>query len=78
MVSKMATGNQFKMACNVNTVTCDLSNMVSKIAYDNRFLPSDKEYFCYMTGENPVSWLAQYVFINLYVYLETGINRSTS
>ena len=55
MVSKMATGNQFKMACNVNTVTCDLSNMVSKIAYDNRFPPSDKEYFCYMTGENPVS-----------------------
>ena len=22
---------------------------------------------CYMTGENPVSWLAQFVFINLYV-----------
>ena len=34
--------------------------------------------FCYMTGENPVSWLAQFVFINLYVYLETGINLSTS
>ena len=33
---------------------------------------------CYMTGENPVSWLAQFVFINLYVYLETGLNRSTS
>ena len=27
-------------------------------------------------GENPVSWLAQFVFINLYVYLETGLNRS--
>ena len=34
-------------------------------------------YICYMTGENPVSWLAQFVFINLYVYLETGLNRST-
>ena len=34
--------------------------------------------FCYMTGENPVSLLAQFVFINLYVYLETGLNRSTS
>ena len=33
---------------------------------------------CYMTGENPVSWLAQFVFINLYVYLETGLNQSTS
>ena len=33
---------------------------------------------CYMTGENPVSWLAQFVFINLYVYPETGLNRSTS
>ena len=21
-----------------------------------------------MTGENPVSWLAQFVFINLYIY----------
>ena len=32
-----------------------------------------------MTGEkNPVSWLAQLVFINLYVYLETGLNQSTS
>ena len=31
-----------------------------------------------MTGENPVSWLAQLVFINLYVYLETSLNRSTS
>ena len=31
-----------------------------------------------MTGENPVSWLAQFIFINLYVYLETGLNRSTS
>ena len=30
--------------------------------------------FCYMTGENPVSWLAQFVFINLYVYLKTGLN----
>ena len=29
---------------------------------------------CYMTGENPVSWLAQFVFINLYVYLKTGLN----
>ena len=35
-------------------------------------------YICYMTGENPVSWLAQSVFINLYVYLETGLNQSTS
>ena len=33
---------------------------------------------CYMTGENPVSWLVQFVFINLYVYLETGLNQSTS
>ena len=33
---------------------------------------------CYMTGENPVSWLAQFVFINPYVYLETGLNRSIS
>ena len=24
-----------------------------------------------MTEENPVSWLAYFVFINLYVYLET-------
>ena len=32
----------------------------------------------YLTGKNPVSWLAQLVFINLYVYLETGLNRSTS
>ena len=31
-----------------------------------------------MTGENPFSWLAQLVFINLYVYLETGQNQSTS
>ena len=31
-----------------------------------------------MTGENPVFWLAQFVFINLYVNLETGLNRSTS
>ena len=31
-----------------------------------------------MTGENPVSWLAQFVFINLYVYLETRLSRSTS
>ena len=34
--------------------------------------------YCYMTGENPVSWLAQFVFMNLYVYLETGLNQSTS
>ena len=27
-----------------------------------------------MTGENPNSWLAQFVFINLYVYLKTGLN----
>ena len=27
-----------------------------------------------MTGENPVSWLAKFVFINLYVYLKTGLN----
>ena len=27
-----------------------------------------------MTGENPVSWLAQFVFINLYVYLKTGLS----
>ena len=33
---------------------------------------------CFMTGENPVPWLAQFVFINLFVYLETGLNRSTS
>ena len=26
-----------------------------------------------MTGENPVSWLAQFVFINLYDYLETRL-----
>ena len=39
--------------------------------------PSDI-IFCYMTGENPVSWLAQSVFINLYVYLETGLNRPKS
>ena len=31
------------------------------------------KYHCYMTRENPVSWLAQFVFINLYVYLETGL-----
>ena len=31
---------------------------------------------CYMTGENPFNWLAQIVFINLYVYLETGLNWS--
>ena len=29
---------------------------------------------CYMTEENHVSWLAHFVFINLYVYLETGLN----
>ena len=29
--------------------------------------------YSYMTGENPVSWLTQFVFINLYVYLN---NRS--
>ena len=33
---------------------------------------------CYMTEENPVSWLAHLFFINLYVYLETGLNRSKS
>ena len=27
-----------------------------------------------MTGENPVSCLAQFVYINLYVYLKTGLN----
>ena len=27
-----------------------------------------------MTGENPVSWLAQFVFINLCVNLETILN----
>ena len=37
-----------------------------------------KNKHCYMTGENPASWLAQFVFINLYVYLETGLIRSTS
>ena len=33
-----------------------------------------------MTEENPVSWLAQFVFINLYAYLETClfIIQSTS
>ena len=31
-----------------------------------------------MTGENAVSWLAQSVIINLYVYLETDLNQSTS
>ena len=36
------------------------------------------KFYCYMTGENPVSWLAQFVFINLYVYLESGLNRFTS
>ena len=29
---------------------------------------------CFMTGENPVSWLTQFVFINMYVYLKTGLN----
>ena len=33
---------------------------------------------CYMTWKNPVSWLAQFDFIYLYVYLETGLNRSIS
>ena len=27
-----------------------------------------------MTGENPVSWSAQFDFINLYVYLKSGQN----
>ena len=27
-----------------------------------------------MTGENPASWLAQFVFINLNVYLKTDLN----
>ena len=30
--------------------------------------------YCYMTGENPVSWLAKFVFINLYIYLKSGLN----
>ena len=30
-----------------------------------------------MTGENPVSLLAQFVFIDLHVYLKTGLNWST-
>ena len=32
----------------------------------------------YKTGENSLSCLAKFVFINLNVYLETGQNRSTS
>ena len=32
--------------------------LVGKVSYKS---------VCYMTGENPVSWLAQFVFINLYV-----------
>ena len=44
---------------------------------DSSNLSSVKDLY-YVTGENPVSWLAQFVFINLYVYLETGLNRSTS
>ena len=46
-----------------------------------RYIPSKSEsttLHCYMTGEIPVSWLAQLVFLNLYVYLETGLNQSTS
>ena len=30
-----------------------------------------------MTGENPVSLFAQFVFINLYDYLKTGLNWPT-
>ena len=30
-------------------------------------------FCCYMTGENPVSWLAQYDFINHRAYLKTGL-----
>ena len=32
---------------------------------------------CYMNGENPVSSLTQFVFINLYVYMKTGLNWPT-
>ena len=32
---------------------------------------------CYMTGENPVSGLAQLVFMNLNAYLKTGLNWPT-
>ena len=31
-----------------------------------------------MTGENPVSWLAQLVFINLYVYLNNLMNNPSN
>ena len=34
-------------------------------------------FFCYITGENPVSWLAQLVFINHYVYQKTDLNWPT-
>ena len=30
-----------------------------------------------MTGENPVSWLAQFALMNLDVHLQTGFNWST-
>ena len=47
------------------------------VKYHNVFFKFDN-VLCYMTGENPFSGLAQFVFINLHVYLETGLNRSTS
>ena len=34
-------------------------------------------YYFYMTGENPVTRLAEFVFINLNVYLKTGLNWPT-
>ena len=34
-------------------------------------------HYFYMTGENPVTRLAEFVFINLNVYLKTGQNWPT-
>ena len=33
---------------------------------------------CYMTGENPTSWLAHFLFENLCVYLIIGLNWLTA
>ena len=32
--------------------------------------------FSYMFGENPVSWLVQFVFNNLYAYLKQEMSQS--
>ena len=54
-----------RMGTNSNEMGDKATKVKSALPWDHY-----KEY-CYMTGENPL-------FIYLYVYLETGLSRSTS